>query len=53
MCCVCNYVCTHKYLKEKTKRAQAKLEYCGRKKKKKANEQYKLLNNCENIIRIC
>ena len=57
MSCVCNCVCTYKYLKDKTKRAQAKLVYCGKKemnrKKKEANEQYKLSNNCENIIKMC
>ena len=30
--CQCNCVCTYKYLKEKTKRAQAKLAYSGKKK---------------------
>ena len=36
--------------KKKTKRAQAKPVYCGG---KKANKQFRLSNNCENIIRIC
>ena len=31
--CQYNYVCTYKYLKEKTKRAQAKPTYGGKKKK--------------------
>ena len=35
MLCQCNYVCIYKYLKEKTKRAQAKLEYSGKKKKER------------------
>ena len=48
MLCQCNCVCTYKYLKEKTKRAQAKPTYYG--EKKKANEQYILSNNCENIV---
>ena len=39
-------VCTYKYLKENTKRAQAKPMYCGKKKRKRkkreANEPHKL-----------
>ena len=35
MLCQYNYVCTYKYLKEKMKRAQAKLAYGVKKKKKK------------------
>ena len=39
MLCQCNYVFIYKYLKEKTKRAQAKPVYCGKKEKKtEANE---------------
>ena len=34
MLCLCNYVCTYKYLKEKAKRAQAKPAYY---EKKRAN----------------
>ena len=56
MLCQFNYVCTQKYLKEKTKRAQAKPAYCGKRKKKrkekKAHEWCKFSNNCENIVRI-
>ena len=54
LCLVCVIVYAHiNILKKKTKRAQAKLVYCGKKEKKKeANEQYKLSNNCENIIKI-
>ena len=37
MLCQYNYVCTYKYLKEKMKRAQAKLAYGVKKKKKKKN----------------
>ena len=51
----CNCECTYKYLKEKTKRAQAKPVYCGKKEKKKkkeAGELCRLSNNCENIVRI-
>ena len=54
--CHCYCVCTYKYLKENTKRAQAKPVYCGKKKRKRkkreANEPHKLSNNCENIVRI-
>ena len=56
MLCQCNYVCIYKYLKEKTKRAQAKPAYGEKKKKKKekeAHERCKLSNNCKNIVRIC
>ena len=57
MLCQCNCICIYKYLKEKTKSAQAKPVYYEKKKKKKkkkeANKQCRLLNNCENIIRIC
>ena len=47
MLCQCNCVCTYKYLKEKTKRAQAKPAYCGG-KQRPMNSAY-----CENIVRIC
>ena len=60
MLCQCNYVCIYKYLKEKTKRAQAKPAYGGKKKKKKkkrkekeAHKRCRLSNNYENIVRIC
>ena len=54
MLCQYNYVCTYKYLKEKTKRAQAKPAYGGKKKKekKKAHEWCRLSNNCENIVNL-
>ena len=52
MLCQYNYVCTYKYLKEKTKRAQAKPTYGGKKKKKKAHEWCRLSNNCENIVNL-
>ena len=35
MLCQCNYVCIYKYLKEKTKRAQAKLGEKKNKRKKR------------------
>ena len=54
MCCVSVTMYTHKYLKEKTKRAQAKPAYGGKKKKEKeAYVRCRLSNNCENIVRIC
>ena len=56
MQCQCNNVCIYKYLKEKTKRAQAKPAYGGKKKKRKekeAHERCRLSNNYENIVRIC
>ena len=55
MLCQCNYVCIYKYLKEKTKRAQAKPAYGEKKKKKEkeAHERCKLSNNCKNIVRMC
>ena len=49
-------ICTYKYLKEKTKRAQVKPTYGGKKKKRKRKRGYekcRISNNCENIIRIC
>ena len=54
MLCQYNYVCTYKYLKEKMKRAQAKLAYGvkKKKKKKKAHEWCRLSNNCENIVNL-
>ena len=47
MLCQCNYVCIYKYLKEKTKRAQAKLAYGGKKKKRPMNDA-----DCQIIVKI-
>ena len=46
MLCQCNYVCTYKYLKEQTKRAQAK--------KKKEKKKKRPMNNvdCQIIVKI-
>ena len=47
----CNYVCTYKYLKEKTKRAQAKLAYGGKKKKEKKKRPMNG-GDCQIIVKI-
>ena len=56
MLCQYNYVCTYKYLKEKMKRAQAKLAYGVKKKKKKKKEkkEKKAMNgaDCQIIVKI-
>ena len=54
MLCQCNYVCIYKYLKEKTKRAQAKPAYGGKKKKEKRKEKERPMNgaDCQIIMKI-
>ena len=47
MLCQYNYVCTYKYLKEKMKRAQAKLAYGVKKKKRPMNGA-----DCQIIVKI-
>ena len=51
MLCQCNYVCIYKYLKEKTKRAQAKPAY-GEKKKKKKKRRPMNDADCQIIVKI-
>ena len=50
----CNYVCTYKYLKEKTNIAQAKPAYSGKKKKEKRKEKERPMNGayCQIIMKI-
>ena len=49
--CQRNYICTYKYLKEKTKRAQAKPTYGGKKKKKKKKRSMNGAE-CQIIVKI-
>ena len=51
MLCQCNYVCIYKYLKEKTKRAQAKPAYSEKKKKKKKRRPMNDAD-CQIIVKI-
>ena len=55
MLCQCNYVCIYKYLKENTKRAQAKPAYGGKKKKKRKRKKKRRPMNdadCQIIMKI-
>ena len=46
-------ICTYKYLKEKTKRAQVKPKYGGKKKKKKKKKKRPINDaDCQIIVKI-